>query len=645
METMDCQTLCAKLEETDSATLREAAYHAGELQCKEALPLLVKLLTSDNLGVQEAAEQALRKIPDPSTVRAVLPLLESDNVAVRNLAMDILRQLGSRDLDSLLEMLERPDPDLRIFAADILGATGDVRAVRVLCRVLLNDSEVNVRYQAAVALGDIASPAAAQCLNKALGDDEWVQFSVIEALIKIRDESSVDALVGFLGKGSELVDSMIVEALGEAGNLKAVPMLLESLEPSNPALRNKIVQALVKLLGERTLTLLSPREQKMLRSSLSSALEDEDTEVQDAAVLGLSYLGDEQATAGILNLAAALDQDKDPERFEGMVQAMVAIGLNDRLALALRGDDPLVASLALRVLKELDGPEATSLMMEVFWDKERDLQRELSGVLSETAGPEAVGFFRQVLSAHGDGHVIKQALKYLGEKQRVHEATEEILAFLEHRFDDVKEAALEASIHLANQAVMSRFEEMFESSEPLHRLMAVYAFGNVDIEAYMERLEKALHDPVPDIRKIALEAVGSTCATSPGALSLLKDRLHDDNVEVRKALMEVLGSCRHPDAGCYLLNALRDEDDWVKIRALESLADQDEAPPLEPVAELLNHPNKLIVLKAVETLGKIGDSDSFEMLLQLLEQEDPEIQGVAQEAVDRIRSRMPGEGE
>ncbi len=57
-------------------------------------------------------------------------------------------------------------------------------AVEPLCDALLKDPEVNVRYQAAVSLGDLANPAAARCLNKAMQDDEWVQYAVIEALAK-----------------------------------------------------------------------------------------------------------------------------------------------------------------------------------------------------------------------------------------------------------------------------------------------------------------------------------------------------------------------------------------------------------------------------------------------------------------------------
>ena len=86
-------------------------------------------------------------------------------------------------------------------------------------------------------------------------DEEWVQFAVIEALTKLRAESSVAALVNALDSSTDLVASIIIEALGEFGNIKAVPMLTKRLEDSPIPLRNKILQAITKILGAKSMPL------------------------------------------------------------------------------------------------------------------------------------------------------------------------------------------------------------------------------------------------------------------------------------------------------------------------------------------------------------------------------------------------------
>jgi HEAT repeat protein len=187
------------LAESDPEQIRMGAQLAASNRVAAAIPDLVRHITSPNIGVQEAVDRALRKIGGPGVVHAVIPLLRSEDAPPRNLAMDLLRALGHADLRALVDLLHDTDPDVRIFAADILGSSGSAIAVPPLCHALLNDPEVNVRYQAAVSLGQLPFPESARCLNSALDDEEWVQFSAIEALTKVRDSSSVGALIKAFG--------------------------------------------------------------------------------------------------------------------------------------------------------------------------------------------------------------------------------------------------------------------------------------------------------------------------------------------------------------------------------------------------------------------------------------------------------------
>ena len=84
---VDCKDLCQRLDGSDTDVLRDAAYEAGETGCREAVPYLARLLCSQNLGVQEAADTALRKIGGKEVVAAVKPLLRSDEAPTRNASM------------------------------------------------------------------------------------------------------------------------------------------------------------------------------------------------------------------------------------------------------------------------------------------------------------------------------------------------------------------------------------------------------------------------------------------------------------------------------------------------------------------------------------------------------------------------------
>lgn len=630
----DCKALCERLGGTDPDLLREAAYEAGEAGCLEAVPSLAKLLCSQHLGVQEAADRALRRIGGKEVVAAVKPLLRSDEAPTRNAAMDILRAVGSQDFPTLLALLHDADPDIRIFASDILGSADSVLAVAPLCEAMLKDPEVNVRYQAAVSLGELAYPEAAKCLGKALGDEEWVQFAVIEALAKIRDAASVGDLVKALDRSSDLVASMIVDALGEIGNIKAVTMLLKRMDASPLVLRNKIVKAVVRILGGRALSLLSQEERTRFEGYLLAALADDEEDIQDAAVSGLGSMGGEESARAVLAHAARLNREHQPERYEHAVGALREMGLTRALAQALGDGSPALPAVALDVLSALPGPESARLVMDAFPGLPPERRAGAAQTLAAIAGPEAVEFFLTLLHSDDEG-VLLEALGFLGGKMRLAAAGDRIFQLLGHDSDAVKEAALDACVAIGSEGLDARFRELFRSEEPMDRLMAVYALGKMGVGAHMDIITTALTDAVPDIRKIALEALADTCGNEGSGLPLIVSRLEDENRDVRLEVVELLGGCSSDKVFPYLERALSDPDDWVRIRAMEAMGMRGEREAVPRLTEMARDASKLVALKAIETLGQLGGREAWQVLLDLASGDDPELAEAAETALAR----------
>lgn len=636
------QKILSLLAASDPESIREGAQLAGANRLAEAIPVLVKHIASSNIGVQEAVDRALRKIGGPEVVHAVIPMLRSEDAPARNLSMDLLRALGNNDLEALYKLLHDEDADVRIFAADILGSVGTVLAVPPLCRALLHDPEVNVRYQAAVSLGTLACPEAAPSLNKALEDEEWVQFSVIEALTKIRDESSVGAMFKALGQASDLVASTIVDALGEMGNIKAVPLLLKRLQSSPRPLCNKIIRAVVNIMGQRSLTLLGAKDCDRLRGYLPFALEDEDPEIQDAAVKGMAALGGEGATGNILALAAKLDPETETERILGAVEALVRLANVPDLERAVLENSDQAMRIALEVLLRVDEAKGVALTANVFWAQPRDAQRTMILELADRAGPDYQDFFLDVLSRHKDGNVLRGALFFLGKKGDGAVVFDKVVPLLSHPYNDVKEAALEACIALHTPAVERYFKEMVRHHDPVQRMMGVYGLGFFELADSIDELKSALDDESPDVRKVAVEAFGHSCPLKEEYLLLVEEKFNDENREVRMAVFDTLGLCANERFAVHLMAGLDDEDPWVRVRCAERLGENKVSQAVEPLVRMLHDENHLIVLKAIEALGKIGGETAFRALLPVLEHRDSDLQAAAEEAVNEIH-RQAGE--
>lgn len=639
----DCTEYLALLKSDDKEIIREGAFRAGENNCVEAVEQLAKLLLTNHLGIQEAADSSLRMIGGKETVRAVLPLLRSDEAPVRNLSMDILREVGWQDMPSLIELAHDADPDIRIFAADILGSTDSPLAVEPLCEALLKDLEVNVRYQAAVSLGELGMDEAAPCLNKAINDEEWVQYSVIEALTKIGHASSVDALVKTLDSASDLVASMIIDSLGEMGNVKAVSMLLKRLDNSHTALRNKIVKAVVKILGGKSLTLLSEEERDRFQQYLLVALEDEDEETQDAAIQGLAHVGGEKASEGILKIASSLDPDIDHERFSVMLESLAHIGITEPLKEGVMDDDQNVAQVAVQVLSRVtpnactEDQEVCDILMEAFWKVGLQVQRQIVATAAEQADESAKDFFIRILEEHTDGTVLKSAAYLLGEKLQLEACAHLIFPLLTHQYDDVKEAALDACIAIGSMEVQDKFKAMFESEDPLNRLMATYALSRIDALDNIAILKQALNDDIPDIRKVAVEALAEGCQTDAEWRSLVLGRLADESKDVRLTVVEILGKCFDESFVQDLIGALDDEDDWVKIRAVDALSEHRCQAAVDKFIGMLEYPNRFVVMKVIEALGVIGGANAFRALLAITDSDEYELVSAAENAINNIQ--------
>ena len=632
------QSILDLLKSAESEDIREGAYLAGKERLAAAVPLLVTHIQNPDIGVQEAVDRALRKIGGPQVASAVVPLLRSEDAPVRNIAMDLLREVGATDIDSLFQLLHDQDPDMRIFAADILGSTGSVLAVAPLRGALLRDPEVNVRYQAAVSLGSLAFPEAADSLNKALEDEEWVQFSVIEALIKIRAESSVGALVKALDGSSELVASVIVDGLGEMGNLKAVPLLLRRLSSTTGPLRNKIVSSIVKILGEKSIGLLGTKEKSNLYDYMLAAINDDDEDLQDSMVRGLAGMGGDRASEAIAGLAAALAPDRDHERLEFMVNSLAKIGFTSTIANMIENGSELSQHIGVEVLARSNSREGIELLKKVFWNKPRDLQRSIIIELAKQCGPEDQNFFLDILEKHDDGNVIKATLLFLGRKGEPSEVSAAVTGFLEHPYDDVKEAALDACIALHDPLTVGYMLGMAEDEDPIRRMMAVYALGSIDVTAYEHIILKALDDSALEVRRVALESLGRECPLPVKYDAAIAAKMDDPESEVRLTVISVLSGCNAPSLGDCLRRGLDDSDTWVRVRCIENIGAKKVVAAAPKLVEMLADENELIVIKSIEALGTVGGELAFRALFALIDNENPDIQRAAEEAVERIRA-------
>ncbi len=634
----DVQTILQGLQDSDSDVIRSSAFAAGDARLVEAVESLCQHVQSSNIGVQEAAEYALRKIRGRKTIQKLLPLLRSEDTPTRNIAMDTLREIGCDDIGTIQPFLRDTDPDMRIFMADILGHTAARQAVPLLCDALLKDPEVNVRYQAAMSLGQLAYPEAVDALRQGMQDEEWVQFAVVESLTKIRADSTISTLVQALHTCSPLVASIIIDALGEMRNIKAVSLLFGFLEKTSLILRHKTVKAIVQILGESSLSLLSPKDSVRFKGYLEAALSDEDEPTLLAVLAGLSSMGDAASVRGIMDVALKADPERQADLYQAAVKALASIGYNDVFAGFLQSVTAPEVPIAIEACMQMENSVCTQKIIDIFWDLDKATQRTAIVFITQMAVAEDATFMLEILDRHQDSDILKNALYCLGVHLHDMSAQEKIFSMLDHVDDEVAEVALDACNALYNPEMEKRFEELFRVGDERQRMMAIYVLVRHIDSNNLKDIVAVFNDESPTVRQLVVEGLGQSGMDLSNYIDVLLPRLHDSSHDVRMAVVELLGASENVTMASHIITMLDDENEWVRIRAVEALGALNSVDAVPQLVALLEDAGPMLSFKVIDVLAGIGGNIAFKALLDLMEHEDMEIQQAATQAITKIKA-------
>jgi HEAT repeat protein len=116
-------------------------------------------------------------------IRGLIRLLDHGNAEVQWHAADALGTLGEAACEPLMAILDFPTMHVRLGAIEALGDIKSTRPVDELVRKLRTDPDNEVRWVAALALGQINDPRAVPALVEALKDvDRYVRYGAVMAL-------------------------------------------------------------------------------------------------------------------------------------------------------------------------------------------------------------------------------------------------------------------------------------------------------------------------------------------------------------------------------------------------------------------------------------------------------------------------------
>jgi HEAT repeat protein len=160
-------------------------------------------------------------------------------------------ELEKQSVDGLVQSLHNStDPNVRQYAAYLLGKTKNPRAIQPLVEAL-GDFDKSVREQAMLALTAIGK-AAIEPLSAAMKEPKWeTRYRAAEALGKIADEKAIKPLIQALKDNRDHVRYMATKGLREIGDSDAVEPMIILLKDENRYVRMMAARALSAIGGKK----------------------------------------------------------------------------------------------------------------------------------------------------------------------------------------------------------------------------------------------------------------------------------------------------------------------------------------------------------------------------------------------------------
>jgi len=567
---------------------------------------LVGAIGDTDWRVRQVAVQGLAKRSAPEAVHALLELLREDhrNLGVLNSALQVLSMVEVNTLPTLIEFLNDSNPDLRMQAALALGEQREAAAVPALLAAL-EDENANVQFHVIEALGKIRSVEAAEPLTQiAESQDFFLAFPALDALKQIRETRVAPRLVKLLSV--ESLRDAAAEALGTLGDETAVEPLTRVLN-SNEGSPTAIACALVSL--------YDLFQEKHCAGDYIADLTRQSIE-----------------PSGTQNLLTAIGEANNEElRPLAIVIGWLRGPAVDRTLVRLLGE-PTVRDEVLEALSH-HGEGVINLLIDQVDSEDIETRRSAINVLGRLGYRRATTALTKVLERDSSMRIeAAKALARIGDES----AMDPLLTMIGDADGAARQAIVGALNSIGSEKMPERIKPLLRHENPLVRESAAQIAGYFGYADCAEALFDCCNDENERVRRTAVEHL--PYLEDERVPNLLAERLTADTPMVRASAAVAMGHVDGSEPN--LTSALKDPDPWVRYFAAKSLGRLANSNSVNALVEVVDNDTfNHVKIAALEALGKIGGTIAVNTITASLRSEDRDVSRVAHEALAEANGR------
>jgi HEAT repeat protein len=183
----DCASLELQLSDPSPSARRWAARDLAD--CPDSSGALVaQLQREEDCSVREIILTTLTQLGDEEAVAGLVDCLRSEDASLRNEAIEAMKLLPEEVAPIMGQLLKDPDPDVRIFAVNVLESLRHEQVEEWLNDVIEQDAHVNVCSTAVDLLVEVGTTYSWDALNKLklrFPDEPYICFATDLALKRI----------------------------------------------------------------------------------------------------------------------------------------------------------------------------------------------------------------------------------------------------------------------------------------------------------------------------------------------------------------------------------------------------------------------------------------------------------------------------
>lgn len=363
------------------------------------------------------AYNAVLKNLKPLIARLIHNFLTGEYDQRRESAIALSKFKGEKATDFLLETYE--SDNIQDFMALALGNIDSSKAVNLLINAL-NDSQQEVRFNAAQALGMLENPEAFDILMEALNSyadssvgrvpdanieehaaqiffEEDAIISAILAVGKIKNWRAIALLKKLLAQEkSARIRASIIMSLGMMSSDKLMPVFQAALRDEDPRVRANAIESIESIKSGSIVGIIQPY------------LEDPSNRVRANVAKAIWKYGDFDVSETLKQMLEAKDKWYRASAAYAIGEIKDARFIRE-LGRALKDEDPDVRRNATNALRKIEARDALPHLKPMLDDPNFDVRVEAALAVTRCAPEVAMGLIKEKL-LHEENFIVQATL-------------------------------------------------------------------------------------------------------------------------------------------------------------------------------------------------------------------------------------------